>query len=205
MNSLLLLALLRGASPAAASQPAAVDPGLEASDVSAQYASWARKNRVRGAAAELACLPFLSTAQLCFTHVVGDRRVYYTAADTQAPMTLLKEAAGDEASAISLLAPAYVDGFSPRYFSVSGEPRAHAALLFPEALEQRLGGKCVVGIPARGVLLAWVPGDLDFDKVMAVGVKKLYDSLPNAVTSVLYTFDGTSWVVWGEALEEPAG
>ena len=185
-------------------QASTVDPGLEASDVSAQFAAWAKKNRLRGPEAELACLPFVPTAQLCFTHVVGDRRMYFTAADAQAPADLLKAGAGDEASAIALLTPAYVDGFAPRYFAATGEPRAHVALLFPEALEQRLGGRCVIGVPARGVLLAWIPGDLDFDKIMAVGVKKLYDSLPNAVTSVLYTFDGKSWVVWGEAVEEPA-
>jgi hypothetical protein len=214
MNPLMFGLFLRASGPAFAStveqppvassaaQLSLVDPGLEAIDVGAQYTDWARKHRLRGPAAELACLPFVETAQFCFTHVVGDRRVYFTAADAKPPVELLKAGAGDEASAIALLTPAYVDGFAPRYFAATGEPRAHAALLFPEALEQRLGGKCVVGVPARGVLLAWIPGDLDFDKIMAVGVKRLYDSLPNAVTSVLYTFDGKNWVVWGEAVEE---
>lgn len=190
--------------PTAAASPT-VDPGLESLDAGQQYAAWAARHRLKGDAASLACMPFVATAQLCFSHVVDDRRVYLTLADGRTPVELLKQAAGDEAAAVAPLAPAYVDGFSPRYFAVSGDPRAHAAMLFPEALEARLGGKCVVGVPARGVLMAWVPGDLDFDKVMAVGVRRLYDSLPNPVTPTLYTFDGKAWQVWGEAVDTPPG
>lgn len=203
----LLLATFAFAAPVpAASTPAAPvtagpDPGFEAADVEQQYAAWARSKKIKGAAADLACAPFAEALQLCFTKVSNGVRSYYTLADGQTPEQLAELGKGKEDAAIALLSEQYVDGFTPRYFLVTGQPRAHTAMLFPSALERLLGGKCVVGVPAVGVLVAWVPGDLDFDKVMAVGVKRMYDTLPDAVSPLVYTWDGARWGVWAEVKE----
>ncbi len=197
MIGALLVALALAAAPAGA----VPDPTIETATVQADYAAWAKKKKIRGDAAELACMPFADTLSMCFTYLSGDTRGYYTKADGKTPEELLKAGAGTEEAAVDMLEADYVDGLTPRYFIVTANGRAHTAMLFPEALERKLGGKCVVGVPAQGVLIAWVPGDLDFDKVMAVGVKRAYDTQPNPVTPTLYTYDGKRWLVWGEVRE----
>lgn len=196
IGALLFVAFAHGASVSTGP-----DPGLESGDVVEQFAAWAKKKKLKGPAAQLVCMPFADPLQLCFTKLTGEIRSYYTAADGKTAAELLALGVGDEEAAITPLEASYVDGFAQRYFLVTGQARAHTALLFPDALERKVGGKCVVGAPAEGVLVAWVPGDLDFDKVMAVGVKRMFDTLPNAVSPVLYTYDGRSWVQWGEATE----
>ncbi len=200
----MIAALLFAAHAHAAGPVAPPDPGLEAADVVEQYAAWAKTKKLKGPAAQLVCLPYAEPLQLCFTRVSAGIRSYYTAADGTTADDLLKLGMGEQDAAIAPLEANYVDGFTPRYFLVTGQARAHTALLFPDALEQKVGGKCVVGAPAEGVLVAWVPGDLDFDKVMAVGVKRMYDTLPNPVSPVLFTYDGKNWVQWGEATEVQA-
>lgn len=201
MMFLLGLALaVEPAAPTAAAAPIA-DPTVESSNVVGEYAAWARANKVKGPASEIVCSPFAEGLSLCFTRREGANRVYFTAADEKSAEELLKESKGAEEAAVTGLEPIYVADFTPPYYMVTGNARADAALLFPDALERKVGGKCVVAVPAMGVLIAWIPGDLDFDKVVAVGVKRAYDTLPNPVTSTLYTWDGKSWVVWGQARE----
>ena len=198
----LLLAVYAYAAPVAtAPVTTGPDPGLEASDVQQQYAAWAKSKKIKGQAAELTGSHFAEGLELCFTKVSDGVRSYYTSADGQTAEQLLSLAKGKEEAAVAPLTEQYVDGFNPRYFLVTGQPRAHAAMLFPDALERTLGGKCVVGIPAVGALVAWIPGDLDFDKVMAVGVKRMYDTLPDPVSPLVYTWDGARWGVWAEVRE----
>lgn len=198
---LLLAAFAYAAPVTAALVTAGPDPGLEAADVQQQYTTWARSKKVKGPAAELACSHFAEGLELCFTKVSNGVRSYYTLADGQPAEQLVELGKGQEDAAVAQLSERYVDGLAPRYFLVTGQPRAHAAMLFPSALERLLGGKCVVGVPAVGVLVAWVPGDLDFDKVMAVGVKRMYDTLPDPVSPLAYTWDGARWGVWAEVKE----
>ncbi|MSP55506.1 MAG: hypothetical protein EXR69_07885 [Myxococcales bacterium] len=198
-----LLGLALASEPAAPTDlPSArplVDPTLESANVVSEYAAWARANKLKGAASEIVCSPFAEGLSMCFTRRQGADRVYYTAADRRSAEDLLTEAKGAEDAAVEGLEAIYVADFTPPYYLVAGNSRADAAMLFPDALERKLGGKCVVAVPAMGVLIAWIPGDLDFDKVVGVGVKRAYDTLPNPVSSMLYTWNGASWVVWGQA------
>lgn len=185
-----------------AAEVGVVYPGVESAEMPAAYEAWAKKSRLRGAQATLLCEPFVNV-WMCFSREENGLRSYVTAAEVAALPTLRQAAVRLAQPAITLLEPSYVDGFTPRYFAAVGQPAAHAALLSPEALELKVGGKCVVAVPVRGVLLAWVPGDLDFDKAMAVGARRMYDTLPNPVSPSLYAFDGAAWTVWGEAQEVP--
>ena len=96
--------------------------------------------------------------------------------------------------------PVAVEGFKQVYWLANeGDGRDHVPMLFPAALAAKVGKGVVVAVPARGVLVAWVPGDLVFDKVVAVGVRKMYDTLESPVSPLIYQWDGERWAVWGEA------
>ncbi|MDP2305852.1 MAG: hypothetical protein Q8P18_07470 [Pseudomonadota bacterium] len=186
----------------------AVDPGLEPEGVEAAFRAYAGAQGRPEAARELVCRPFAEKARLCFTRAEASARPYYTRADGLAASALEAAARGSAAEAVKRLEPVKIEGFSaPYWMTAVGDGRDHAALLHPDALRKRVGGAqigdCVVAAPARGVLVAWVPGDLVFDKIVAVGIRRMYDTLPNPVSPLLYRWDGEAWITWGEAREVP--
>jgi hypothetical protein len=181
-----------------------VDPGLEPEGVEAAYRAYAEAQGRPEAARELVCRRFAERARLCFTRVEGAARPYFTRTDGQAVEALEAAARGSGAEAVKRLESVVVEGFdTPYWMAAVGDGRDHAALLHPDALRKRLGGDFVVAVPARGVLVAWVPGDLVFDKIVAVGIRRMYDTLPNAVSPLLYKWNGEAWITWGEAREVP--
>lgn len=195
----MLLALL-----AAALAAPAVDPGLAPEGVEAQFRAWAQAEGRRGAAAEIACRPFAEKVALCFMRREGDARVYVTRAEGESVDALEARARGDAKEAVAKLEPVAVEGFAtPYWVRAEGDGRDHAALLHPEAIAAKLGPSYVVAAPARGVLVAWVPGDVVFDKIVAVGVRKMYETLPDPVSPLIYRWDGTAWKTWGEARAVP--
>ncbi len=179
----------------------AADAGVEPSDVALQYAAWAVSQGRAGPATELRCRPFAEGTSLCFSRIVDGGRRYWTAAEgrTVAELEGVARAAA-EASAARLESVA-VDGFTAGYFlGAVGDGRDHAALLSPDAMAARIGAPgFVVGIPARNVLVAWIPGDSSFDKAVAVGVRRMYETLPNAVSPLIYRWDGAVWRTYAEA------
>ncbi|MDP2313300.1 MAG: hypothetical protein Q8P41_10375 [Pseudomonadota bacterium] len=179
-----------------------VDPAVEPEGVEAAWRSYAADRPE--AARELVCRRFAERTRLCFTRAEGKGRRYYTRADGQAIEALEPAARGGAADAVGRLEPVTVEGFAtPYWMSAAGDGRDHAALLHPDALRARLGGEPVVAIPARGVLVAWVPGDVVFDKIVAVGILRMYDTLPSPVSPLLYRWNGEAWITWGEAREVP--
>lgn len=177
-----------------------VDPGLEAEGVEAAYAEWAATQGREEAARKLVCRPFMPRAELCFTRVEGDRRLYFTEADGRAVDALELAGRGSANDSVKRLLPVTVEGFKQPYFLANeGDGRDHVPLLFPSAIAARVGTGAVVAVPARGVLVAWVPGDLLFDKVVAVGVRKMYETLEGPISPLIYQWDGQKWSPWGEA------
>jgi hypothetical protein len=177
-----------------------VDPGLEPAGVEAAYQGWAASKGRAPAAQELVCRPFAEGVELCFTRRDKAGRVYYTHADGADAATLEAKARGTADEALAHLAAVSVDGFEkPYWLSSEGDGRDHAALLFPDALAKRVGPDLVVAVPVRGALVAWSSGNPEFDKVVGVGVRRMYDTLPDPVSPRLYRWDGAKWVTWGEA------
>jgi hypothetical protein len=194
-----ILALL-----AAALAAPPVDPGLAPEGVEADFRAWARAEGRSGADAEIACRPFAEKVALCFMRREGDARVYVTRADGEAVDALEARARGDAAAAVAGLDPVMVEGFTtPYWVRAVGDGRDHAAILHPDALRAKLGPAFVVAAPARGVLVAWVPGDVVFDKIVAVGVRRMYETLPDPVSPLVYRWDGAAWKTWGEARAVP--
>ena len=181
-----------------------VDPAVESDEVEAAYARYAEAQGRPEAARRLVCRPFAERTRLCFTRVEGGLRSWYVAADAKPLATLEAAARGSVEDAVKRLEPISVDGFSTLYWmAANGDGRDHAALLHPDALRKRLGGDFVVATPARGVLVAWLPGDVVFDKIVAVGVRRMYETLPDPVSPLLYKWTGEAWITWGEAREVP--
>jgi len=179
-------------------------PSVEASGVVEAYRAWASGRGRPAPAAELVCRPFAEATVLCFTRDDGKKRVYATAADRQTAATLEAAAAGEAPAALACLEDVAVEGSTRRYAAcAAGTGAEHRPLLHPAALAARFGGSVVVGIPARGVLVAWAPGDLEFDTVVGVGVRRMYESLPDPVSPLLYTWNGLGWVTWGEVRLAP--
>jgi hypothetical protein len=179
-----------------------VDPGVESDEVQAAYAEYAAAQGRPEAARALVCRPFAERTRLCFTRLEGGVRSWYVTADGRSLATLEAAALGSADDAVKRLEPVTVEGFAtPYWMAAVGDGRDHAALLHPDALKKRLGGAFVVAAPARGVLVAWLPGDVVFDKIVAVGVRRMYETLPNPVSPLLYKWTGEAWITWGAARE----
>jgi hypothetical protein len=177
-----------------------VDPGAEPSDVEAQYREFAASKGRSGDRAELVCRPFAEGVDLCFTHLNGGTRLYYTKADGKDAAALEASGRGDATAALAGLEATAVEGFTRKYWlRALGDGRDHVPALFPEALQEKVGKDVVIAVPARGVFVAWEPGDADFDKVVAVGVRRMFETLPDPVSPLIYAWNGTSWSTWGQA------
>ena len=50
----------------------------------------------------------------------------------------------------------------------------------------------------------WIPGDEELDKVMAVGVRRMFDEAKYPVSDKVYRWHNGEWVVWGEVVS-PGG
>ncbi len=184
----------------AALAAARVDPGLAPDGVESGYREWARSEGRGGDAAELVCRPFAEKVSLCFTRATEAGRAWLTRADGRTAEQLEAASRGTANDALAGLEPVAVEGFAtPYWMRAEGDGRDHAAVLHPEALRAKLGGDFVVAAPARGVLVAWRHGDVVFDKIVAVGVRRMYETLPDPVSPLVYRWDGAKWVTWGEA------
>ena len=202
----LLLVSLAAAGPPEGLLPLVDRPGLQ---VDFAQAAWARGGGAEDAA--LACRPFAESLILCFTVREGTGRRLVTLRDLaawEADLSAVERAA--TAGAAAGLGPARpepvaIEGDSRSYLlSAVGDGLDQAGLLHPDALAARFGGKpFAVGIPAQGVLLAVALGDPELEQMVAVGVRRLWESAEQPITATLYTWDGAAWLAWGEARPTP--
>lgn len=180
------------------------------SDLASRYREEAAHSHVKSDAAELTCRLLAENLSLCFVKGDGSDLDYVTKADLGAwGLDLAGVEALAAAAARSGLeggrpARAAVEGMSGVYWATAeADGRDAAGLLFPDQLQAIAGQPVVVGVPAQGALLFWVPGDKVFDQIMAVGVRRMYEQSGQKVSPQIYQWDGAKWLVWGEAV--PAG
>jgi hypothetical protein len=76
-----------------------------------------------------------------------------------------------------------------------------AGLLHPKHLSEVAGTTPVIGMPAVGTFLMWIPGDAETDTVMAVGVRRIFEEARHPVSDKVYRWHNGAWVVWGEVVE----
>lgn len=94
-----------------------------------------------------------------------------------------------------------VEGMKGRYFvRAAGDGHDAAGMLRPDLLAGLAQGDPVVAVPEDGTLLWWTPGDSEFDKMVAVGVRRMVDASEAPVSARIYRWnaDSEAWAVWGE-------
>lgn len=201
----LLLSMLALGAP-----PDSVRPTVAPVDAPSQYAAWLAEQGLPGS--ELACEPLWPEhALLCFKVVDAGRRRWVTSADLAAWGTTLAELrARLTARARPVLAtqprrlPVSDMQGASYWLAAEGDGWAAAGLLNPDLLARRVGGAPIlVATPTDSVLLAWRPGSAELDKVMAVGVRKMFDEEPGSVTPMVHRWDGEKWTPFGQAVPEP--
>lgn len=181
-------------------RPVAADGGAPA-----RFAAWRASSGLP--AEHLACeAPVPTAVLLCFRVWEGSSRRWVTVEDLQRwttdlghLRTSLLARAKAKVAAAPLVA---VEGMKEHYLRLlDGDGWAAAGLLVPDAVASRLGGGPIrVAWPAESLLLAWRPAGDDLDRVMAVGVKELYDTQKGSVSPTIFTWDGTAWSAFGEAV-----
>ena len=210
MNLAVFVGLLLAAR---AATPPDLRPAVEPADFPALYAEHAAAQGRTGAAAEAVCRPFAEGIGLCFTLHDGAVRRYVTRADLAAwGMDLAAVAAVAVAAAAAAIGDARpvaqsIEGVAGTWWlGAEGDGLDAALLLYPDRLAARCGAAPVGASPEAGVLMAWVPGSAELDKVMAVGVRRMHDAADHPVSPRIYRWNGEKWVVWGQAVatDEPA-
>lgn len=94
-----------------------------------------------------------------------------------------------------------VVGTPHRYLRATDEQGwAAAAVLAPQAVVERLGGAFRLAVPAQGLVVAYRLDGADLDRIMAVGVRELYESQPRSITPSLFTWESGGWRGFGEAV-----
>jgi len=186
------------------------DLGLvaEPKNVVAQFRAAAKDAGQSGPDADLDCRPAFDDLLFCLTKRHGDEWRYATQADL-AVWKLTSEQAHIEAvgslHVVDLgarLQVQTVSGMPGQYrFSNADDGRDVAPLLKPDALAALMGGAPVVAVPAQGAVVVWKPGDAALDKVLAVGVRKIFDQASHPISPRIYRWNDGEWTVWGEAVK----
>jgi hypothetical protein len=203
-----MLALLL-VSVCVAQVPDGVLPLVERPGIQISWSEQARAGGAEGEAAVLACRMFAEDLALCFTtpEAEGPQRRMVTLADLSGWEADL---AAVEAKALEAVA-AGVSETRPQIVQVEGDSRSYllsaegdgldqAGLFHPAALQARFEGAPVaVGIPARGVLIAFPLGDRELETIVAVGIRRLWETVEEPITPAVYSWDGQGWKVWGQA------
>lgn len=166
----------------------------------------ARSSGAIGEAAIPACQRVSTGLMLCVSRSDVSGKIAMIADLTEADTTLstVLQQAKSQVEARWSAQPAgthNVEGMKGRYFvRAAGDGFDAAALLRPDLLADLAGGKPVVAVPEDGTVLWWVPGDADFDKVVAVGVRRMVDASAVPVSPRIYSWDPRTeaWTVWGE-------
>lgn len=191
-------------STAFADVPKTVRPALAPADAPAQYAEL--RSRKGLDEDPLVCDDLWPDARLCFRVWDGKTRRWVVESDAKR----WNVSVGDLTSAMRSRSEARlaemdvveIDGMGRQYLRLSdGDGWAAAMVLHPGAVAGKLGGALVlVGAPTDLVTLAWASGDADTDKVMAIGVKEIYDGEDGlSVSPVVYAWIEGAWRPFGEA------
>ena len=182
----------------------------ESIEVVQQYQNWAAQNGLNGAEMLTACRAWSQTFYQCFSVQEKGRYRMVHLGDLQRWEVDLDalEAKSREVGRPVLdeknREVVFVDGIERPYWVFDGSKGLGASvLLFPEELESMMGGRPVLGTPARGIVVAWLPGDEELDKVVSVGLVRIFGEAIVPISSVIVQWSGGHWATWGEARKSP--
>jgi hypothetical protein len=154
-----------------------------------------------GTAAELACEDLvLNELYLCFRRVEGDRAPYVTQAELAAwgASTADLRARASSLLTTNPLQLRKIDGGGQYYEVICPPGREAVVLLHPEWLST-VGPVPLVTSPVQGVVLVWDAMDPEVNKIVAVGARKMFEGYPGAISPLVYRWNGSGFVAWGDA------
>lgn len=186
---------------ALAGPPGQVLAVVETPDTPGAYKEVAAGRGLVGAQTELVCRDLVEDELLlCFRVVDGGKRRYVHAGDLAAwglDIAGLESLAAAALSESPLIEQPIEGGGS--WYAVAAPPgRELTVLLHPEWLAA-VGPRPVIGVPAAGVVMAWSAGDEELDTIMAVGVRRAFETQPRPITPLCVEWTGDQWRAWGEA------
>jgi hypothetical protein len=184
--------------------PEGLRPVVASADVGQRYVRW---RALEGLPPErLVCEPFWpEAAALCFRVWEEGKRRWVVTADLFSwgvDAAGLRSAVVAQAEAkVRAAEQVPIGGMEGSYLRlVDPDGWAAAGILRPDVLAERLGGVPIrVAVPAESVLVAWKVQGEEVDKVMAVGVRELYEQTPGPVSPKIHTWENGRWTPYGEA------
>jgi hypothetical protein len=100
------------------------------------------------------------------------------------------------------LEPRTVHEGTGRYWIATHSGGAPESVLFRPDLLSVVGGAPAVAVPERGVVIVWNRGDAELDRIMAVGVREVYEAASRPVSSKVLALVDSQWRVWLQAVED---
>lgn len=186
---------------ALASPPGQVLAVVETPDAPGAYRELAAGRGLEGAQTELVCRDLVADELLlCFRVVDGGVRRYVHAGDLAAWGLDVSglEALAAAALSESPLARQSIEGGGTWYAVEAPPGRELTVLLHPEWLAA-VGPRPVLGVPAAGAVMIWGAGDEELDTIMAVAVRRAFETQPRPISPLCLEWTGERWEAWGEA------
>ncbi len=191
---------------ALAGVPAGVRPVLAPPDAQQQYVGWASTTDRPGRT--LPCRDLVAGSLLvCFRLRQDKRRRWVDSSDLAAwdvtPDQLAVEISRRAADHVGKGGRwVQVDGMEARYWlDASGTGWEAGVFLQPERAREALGlSSLYAGAPNVGVTIAWGGGEVELDRVMAIGTREMFSQQAQPVSPGAYRWNGRRWLLWAEAV-----
>ena len=174
------------------------------------YQEAATEAGLEGTARLPACRKWSAEFFMCFmVEESGHRRMVHLGDLAVWSMTIAELEALARLNGRAVLEPdrarkVQVEGLTGAYWVFDRGDGYDASILFyASELEALLGGAPVLAVPQRGLVIAWVPGNLELDQVVGVGVKRIHEQSEQPISPVIVHWNEERWVRWGEARAKP--
>ena len=174
-------------------------------DLPSQFAAAALEAGRVGDSVAMACQILAEGVPLCFRVESEGKREWFSLAEASAwglTLETLGQAVVVSSEKNPLVEKNVVDG--GHWWQVEAKDGRESFIFLNPTWLDRVGDLAVVAMPAAGVVIAWQSGDDANDKIMAVGVRALYDQAEAPVTPKIFRHSDEGWTVWGELVPEVA-
>ena len=181
-------------------------PTVAHPDLPGQFAEAALERDETGDALTQACTYLGEGVPLCFRVEVNGTRKWFSVAESKS-WGLSLEDLGQAVQIVKSQNP-FVEKRVPgggHWWQVEAQDGREALVFLHPAWLTVVGEQAVVSAPSKGVVLAWESGDPENDKIMAVGVRALYDQEESPVSPKIFRYTTKGWVVWGEMVPDVEG
>jgi hypothetical protein len=186
-----------------AQAPGPIVPTVTHPDLPSQFSERALENGLVGDSIAMACQILAEGVPLCFRVEVDGMRNWFSLAQAQTWGFSLETLA--QAVDLDQSSNPFVEKKVPHgghWWQVEAKDGRESLVFLNPGWLEPVGDLAVVAAPAAGVVIAWQSGDSDNDKIMAVGVRALFDQADAPVSPKIFRHTKGAWTVWGELVPE---